>query len=102
MYTPKPNLAWSDVPIWVRLVWLLLFVDAVAFYLVSLFIGGTAAKLIHIGGKYYLSDSYRTTEVSQFVFFYSLAHLATIAVALLLSLIGASRVVAIRKAKVQP
>ena len=102
MYTPKPNLQWNEIPIWVRMVWLAFVLDIASFYVVSIFVGGTAEKLIFHDGKYYLSGSSHVTEVSRTVFLYSVTHLVTIGVTLTLSIFGAQRVVALRRRKGLP
>jgi len=100
MYTPKPNLQWTDIPIWVRMVWAVFVFDVVSFYAISVFAGGTAAKLLYRDGRYYLSG--HVTEVSRSVFFYSVIHLATIGIVLALSILGAKRVTALRRQKGLP
>jgi hypothetical protein len=102
MFAPKPNLQWTDIPIWVRMVWAVFVLDVVSFYVISIFVGGTAAKLLYRDGKYYLSGFSHVTEVSRSVFLYSVTHLATIGVALALSILGAKRVAAIRRRKGLP
>jgi len=102
MYTPKPNLQWTDIPPWVRVVWFVLVLDIVSFYVISIFVGGTAAKLLYRDGRYYLSGFAHVTEVSRSVFYYSVIHLATIGFAFVLSSVGAKRVIALRKQKGLP
>ena len=99
MYTPKPNLKWTDVPMWVRIAWLVLVLDIVSFYIISIFLGGTPERLINIGGKYYLSGFPHVTEVSRSLFFYSVTHLVSIGFMFVLSIFGAKRVVALRRQK---
>src|SRR5260221_4824015 len=102
MYTPKPNLQWTDIPMWVRVVWAVFVLDVVSFYVISIFVGGTAAKLLYRDGKYYLSGFAHVTEVSRSVFIYSVTHLASIGVALALSILGGKRVTALRRQKGLP
>ena len=92
MYSPKPSLQWSQIPVWVRVAVAVLALDIALFYLGSLILGGDAARGYSQDGKYFLTGNGHATEVSRAVYYYSNIHLVSIAFAMLWAGIGLKRV----------
>ena len=91
MNEPRQANKWSHIPIWVRVALLVLAIDTASFYVGSVILGGDAARGYHRNGKYYLVDHYGAVEVSRSVYYYSVVHLLSVGIALVVVAIGVKK-----------
>lgn len=79
---------WKDVPLLLRLIWIVSLVNFLSFWIIAAANGGDAMNGIKDGGKYFLGSHRHYTEVSKAFFDYSRIHTISIWITLPVALIG--------------
>lgn len=85
----NPPVEWKDMPLWLRMVWIIAILNFASFVLIALANGGDAVNGKEEGGKYFVADHGRYTEVSKEFFQYSRIHIYSLLITHPAALIGA-------------
>jgi hypothetical protein len=82
------DLKWKDIPLWFRAVWIVAIVNVAGFWLIAFVSGGDAVNGKEEGGRYFLANSGRYTEVSKVIFEYSRIHAMSVWITTPITMLG--------------